>query len=113
MGQLGVNTVGPSPEVERQLHSLSPAQIEALYSAGSPILVESLKGINVEQVSCGADFTTTICRVANLNEPHVQPKAEVFAWGNNSSGQLGDGQLPKSNLPLRVDAFDVLEEEII
>ena len=48
MGQLGVSTVGPSPEVERQLSSLTQPQIEALYSAGSPILVESLKGLNVE-----------------------------------------------------------------
>ena len=43
---------------------MPPAQIEQLYCAGSPVLVESLKGLIVEQVSCGADFTAVITRRA-------------------------------------------------
>ena len=59
-GQLGVTSVGPPPNFEQ--HNLSDAQIEEMYTAGSPILVESLKAFKVEQVSCGADFTMVVCR---------------------------------------------------
>lgn len=65
---MGVTTVGPPPELESQLQDLTSAQIESLYSAGSPILVESLKGINVEQISCGTDFTAVICRRRGIKE---------------------------------------------
>ena len=39
--------------------------------------------------------------------------AQVYAWGNNKNGQLGvefDGD--QTNYPIRIDAFDVLDEEI-
>lgn len=64
MGQLGVASVAPPPNIQLQNHSLglTDAQIEQMYTAGSPILVESLKMFKVEQVACGADFSMVICR---------------------------------------------------
>ena len=38
---------------------------------------------------------------------------EVFSWGSNKYGQLGDTHFKKANLPVRLDAFDVLAEEIV
>ena len=89
LGQLGVTSVGPPPNFEQ--HGLTEAQIEEMYTAGSPILVESLKAFKVEQVSCGTDFTMVICRKNNVGElPQLQPKSEVYSWGNNENGQLGN-----------------------
>ena len=66
VGQLGVNSV---PTVRQKIameHATQPpineAQLIESCSAGSPVLVEMLKGFNVEQISCGADFTVAICR---------------------------------------------------
>ena len=77
--------------------------------------MESLKGISVETVSCGYDFTAAICRrrvTQDLDSVHHGVKSEVYTWGNNEMGQLGSGLMTKTNLPMRIDAFDVLEEEI-
>jgi hypothetical protein len=66
-----------------------PAQIEQMYCAGSPVLVESLKGLIIEQVSCGADFTMVISRKAVASteaRAGNQAKSEIFAWGNNENG---------------------------
>ena len=60
MGQLGVSTVKPPDGLD--LSKCSEAQIEEMYTAGSPILVESLKAFTVEQIACGEDFTSVICR---------------------------------------------------
>jgi len=35
-------------------------------------------------------------------------KSEVYAWGNNENGQLGNTEVHSTNLPVRLDAFDVL-----
>jgi alpha-tubulin suppressor-like RCC1 family protein len=50
---------------------------------GSPTLVEKLKHLFVEQVSCGSDFTFVVAR-------HKQCLVNkmVYSWGNNSKGQL-------------------------
>ena len=87
-----------------------------MYCAGSPVLVESLKSHIVEQVSCGLDFTTAICRrnMPDCSSNGVSvPKSEVYAWGSNSNGQLGSSDCIQTSLPIRIDAFDVLEEEIV
>lgn len=90
VGQLGVSTVGPPAEMQDQLQHMSEAQIDQLYSAGSPILVESLKSLYVEQVSCGSDFTIAIARrnlsVVDENGRARQGKAEVYSWGSNENG---------------------------
>ena len=65
-----------------------------MYTAGSPILVESLKTTKVEQVACGTDFTMVICR-------RNKEKSEVFSWGNNENGQLGSMDDIKMSLPVR------------
>lgn len=62
LGQLGVTSVGPPQDLLHSDHGLTDAQIEEMYTAGSPILVESLKTLKVEQVSCGNNFTMVICR---------------------------------------------------
>ena len=41
------------------------------------------------------------------------PKSEVYAWGNNECGQLGTQSASTVSLPVRLEAFDVLDEEII
>ena len=74
MGQLGVASVAPPPNIQLQNQSLglTDAQIEQMYTAGSPILVESLKMYKVEQVACGADFTMVICRKPSPQPPQQQ-----------------------------------------
>ena len=85
---------------------------------GSPMLVEALKGVMVEKISCGADFTTALCRQkeAQSSSPgsvHHGVKSEVYSWGNNDFGQLGTRfKFKKTCEPLRIDTFDVLEDEI-
>ena len=66
VGQLGVNSV-PTERQKQAMDDgtqppLNEAQLIEICSAGSPVLVEMLKGFNVEQISCGADFTVAICR---------------------------------------------------
>ena len=37
----------------------------------------------------------------------------MYAWGNNDCGQLGTQSSGAMGLPVRLEAFDVLDEEII
>lgn len=57
-----------------------------------PHLVEDLRGKVVVQVSCG--HSHTMC---------VTDMGEVFAWGNNTHGELGLGVAGNSLRPKRVD----------
>ena len=110
MGQLGIPMIAPS------VHS-KESQTSDAYNVGSPVLVEALKGMTVDQVSCGFDFTAVLCRKSrassrNENKKSVLRRNEVYSWGNNKYGQLGVSELQNSNIPVRLTAFDVLDEEI-
>lgn len=58
-----------------------------------PRVVAALAGVTVASVHCGHNFTLA-----------VSDKGEVYAWGNNTYGQLGTGGGAKSAAPLRVAA---------
>lgn len=58
-----------------------------------PRVVAALAGFTVASVHCGHNFTLA-----------VSDKGEVYAWGNNTYGQLGTGGASKSATPLRVVA---------
>lgn len=57
-----------------------------------PKLVEFLVGKTVVDVKCGHNFTMVLTK----NEHHV------YAWGNNTYGQLGNNGNGKSNIPVQV-----------
>ena len=73
-------------------------------NTGSPYLVESLKNMNVVQVSCGYDFTC--CIVRGLDSP------QVYSWGNNKYGQLGHEACASVRSPKLITAFTDLESKI-
>lgn len=56
-----------------------------------PKLVETLDGKFVVDVKCGHNFTMV-----------MTSKSEVYAWGNNTYGQLGNNGNGKSNTPVKV-----------
>lgn len=59
--------------------------------AGRPKLVEGLIGKFVVDVKCGHNFTIV-----------MTSNKEVFSWGNNTYGQLGNNGNGKSESPVRV-----------
>ena len=63
----------------------------AYADAARPKLVEALVGRSVIDVKCGHNFTMV------LTSAH-----EVFAWGNNTYGQLGNNGNGKSATPVQV-----------
>ena len=86
---------------------------EEQYRIGSPCLVEALKNHTVFQVSCGRDFTLAIAAPPRNGPEELMP-AQVYGWGNNKNGQLGvEFNGDQTNFPVRIEAFDVLDEEIM
>ncbi len=62
-----------------------------LRDAARPKLVENLVGKTIVDVKCGHNFTMV------MTSSH-----EVFAWGNNTYGQLGNNGNGKNSLPVQV-----------
>jgi alpha-tubulin suppressor-like RCC1 family protein len=60
-----------------------------------PRVVAALAGITVASVHCGHNFTIA-----------VSDTGEVYAWGNNTYGQLGNGGSGKSAVPVRIPPPD-------
>ncbi len=86
---------------------------------GSPCLVETLKHHRVERLACGKNFTVVITMnaeqqaiAASRGDQRFQT-THVYSWGRNDFGQLGHQQIQSACIPTRVDAFDVLDEDII
>ena len=93
MGQLGLGTMG-----------------DRSARCGSPCLVETLKQQKAVAVSCGKDFTLAITYPTDTAEE--DPQSQVHAWGSNKHGQLGIPDLEGSSVPLKVDSFDILDEDV-
>lgn len=66
----------------------------------SPVAVDVsgvLNGKELVQVAAGGEYTLAL-----------DDEGTVFAWGSNASGQLGDGSLDNSSVPVAVDPATVL-----
>ncbi|NIH54251.1 hypothetical protein [Lysinibacter cavernae] len=59
--------------------------------SNTPVLVQTPADVTFASISAGGDFSLAIGSDGN-----------TYSWGNNSSGQLGDGTNTNSNLPLLV-----------
>ncbi len=72
---------GPSPFISTTTTSVSVAQVLGLSS--------------ITQVSCGGNSGSGFCLARAAD-------STVWAWGNNSSGQLGDGTVIGRTIPIQV-----------
>lgn len=73
--------VGPSPFSTTTTTSVSVAQVLGLSS--------------ITQVSCGGSLGTGFCLARAAD-------GTVWAWGNNSTGQLGDGTVVGRTIPIQI-----------
>ena len=63
-------------------------------NALSPVKLEYFSGKVVSKISCGAHYTMAVCNDG------------VYAWGWNSSGQLGKGDTNDASSPVKLNLFD-------
>ncbi|MBS2016882.1 MAG: protein kinase [Deltaproteobacteria bacterium] len=91
-GDQGMVRVGPSRSC-----ALLPDRTLSCWGGGSPkpTTVEGLSG--VFEFSIGR---THVCALATSSEERT--KGDVYCWGSNDHGQLGDGTTAPSTLPKRV-----------
>lgn len=59
-----------------------------------PVAVVMPSGHQIQQVACGAKFTAILTS-----------SSTIFTWGNNSSGQLGHGDMRNRNVPAELEAL--------
>jgi len=93
-------------------HSLALSSTGQLYAWGGNFSGELGDGTNTESdvpvaVSAGAIGPgTTITRIAagNVYSLAVSSTGQLYAWGENEDGQLGDGTTTNSNVPVAVSA---------
>jgi len=70
---------------------------------GDSSFVDKLAPVDV----VGIDPTTVIGLVSGIHHTCVLTSAnDVYCWGLNSSGQLGDGTIDNSNVPVYVDGLE-------
>jgi alpha-tubulin suppressor-like RCC1 family protein len=62
-------------------------------NVSSPALVSTLSGYFIKKVDCG-----------NAHSIAVDSKGNVWTWGNNSNGQLGDGLLVNKATPFKISS---------
>ena len=64
----------------------------SLVSSDTLVKVDLPSGVTAKQVSCGYWHSLALCSDGN-----------VYAWGENNNGQLGNGTTTNSDIPVKVD----------